>query len=233
VYKTEIPENFNSQNKKLVFEDEHCKVYYNFRNIGGNMNFQFYNKTDKNIYLHLDECFFILNGVAFDYFKNRTYQSTIGEESQSLNRLLVSENTISSNRNFYKANSIAIKEDKILVIPFKASKIISEDYYVNSTVFNHCDLDTYPSKEQKNSTVSFNKESSPFVFSSRITYSLSIDSAKKELNHEFYVKEITNFIENEIVKLVTETNCDKQGSTYKYLQLTEKDFFVKYIKTSK
>jgi hypothetical protein len=47
---------------------------------GGNIGFIFLNKTDKTIFLDKAECFFIINGIANDYFQNRTYtkSSSVG-----------------------------------------------------------------------------------------------------------------------------------------------------------
>lgn len=74
VYKVKpITELQNSQNL-LVYSDENCTVKYNMWSEGGNPGFAFFNKTDQNITLNLNESFFILNGIAFDYFKNRIYQ---------------------------------------------------------------------------------------------------------------------------------------------------------------
>jgi len=62
----------------LVFEDENCIVSYNLWSEGGNIGFRFYNKTDQNIFLNLDECFLVFNGNAYNYFKNRTYAFSSG-----------------------------------------------------------------------------------------------------------------------------------------------------------
>jgi len=64
----------------LLFENEQCKVIYNFWEENGNIGFVFYNKSEKTIYIDKSECFFILNGIANDYFQNRTYtkSSSVG-----------------------------------------------------------------------------------------------------------------------------------------------------------
>jgi hypothetical protein len=62
----------------MVFEDNNCQVTYHFWESGGNAGFALYNKSDENIYVHLSECFFVRNGIAYDYFKNREYATTTG-----------------------------------------------------------------------------------------------------------------------------------------------------------
>ncbi|MDD4460047.1 MAG: hypothetical protein PHQ24_09620 [Proteiniphilum sp.] len=46
------------------------------RRHGGNMGFGFFNKTNENIYLNLDECFFVRNDIANDYFLEREFTPT-------------------------------------------------------------------------------------------------------------------------------------------------------------
>lgn len=59
----------------IVYEDEHCKILYDFWKEHGEIGFVFYNKTSENIYLHLDECFFVENNIAYDYYGNRIWSS--------------------------------------------------------------------------------------------------------------------------------------------------------------
>jgi hypothetical protein len=70
VYKTS--NGLQQKESVLTYEDENCIVTYNLWSDGGNVGFNFENKTDKDIYLDLDKCFFILNGEAYNYFRNRT-----------------------------------------------------------------------------------------------------------------------------------------------------------------
>lgn len=63
----------------IIYEDTNCIVVYNFWDKNGNTGFQFYNKTDKNIYLNMEESFFIINGMACNYYNNRVYTNSIGK----------------------------------------------------------------------------------------------------------------------------------------------------------
>lgn len=60
----------------LVYEDDNCVILYDFWGEYGDFGFQIYNKGAENIYLHLDECFFVANGFAFDYYQNRIFSNT-------------------------------------------------------------------------------------------------------------------------------------------------------------
>jgi hypothetical protein len=76
VYKVSPSDKLVIKDNLLVYEDENCMVSYNLWDEGGNIGFQFFNKTDKNIYLNLEESFFILNGVAYNYYRNRVFTSS-------------------------------------------------------------------------------------------------------------------------------------------------------------
>jgi hypothetical protein len=83
VYKTESS-NLKLNKDLLVFEDSVCKVSYNLWSENGNATFLFYNKTDQIITIDLTECFFVMNGISYDYFQDRTYTYSAGS-SNTLN----------------------------------------------------------------------------------------------------------------------------------------------------
>jgi len=100
----------------LIFENEDCRISYNLWDEGGNIGFVLYNKTSYNIHVKLDECFFILNGFAFNYFQNRVFT-----KSNSL--------TLSTSMKLDKSflgSSVSYNEEKDICIPPLASKIVSE-----------------------------------------------------------------------------------------------------------
>jgi len=76
VYKVNPVDDLSKNLNSLVFEDENCKVVYNFWEEGGNAGFKIYNKTDENIYINMKESFFIKNDMAFDYFQNRVFTNS-------------------------------------------------------------------------------------------------------------------------------------------------------------
>ena len=140
VYNVNPNQEKNTKTDNLFFEDENCKITYDLWANGGNIGFDIYNKTDENVYVYLNESNFILNGFAYDYYKNRTFTTTEG----------------------------TIKEDSIIRIPAKTTKRISE-YSINSTRITDCDLKKYPSRKTIK-TKSYSIEQSPIIFSNIITY---------------------------------------------------------------
>lgn len=65
-------DNVKEQNNALVYENDDCQIIYNLWKDGGRAGFIFFNKTDKNIFVDLNKCFFIKNNKAYDYFLNRS-----------------------------------------------------------------------------------------------------------------------------------------------------------------
>lgn len=74
-----------TKSEMLFFEDENCKITYNLWSNGGNIGFNFYNKSDSKIYVKLTESNFILNGFAYDYFKNRTFTTSESKSASTSN----------------------------------------------------------------------------------------------------------------------------------------------------
>lgn len=68
-------------NDYFVFNNDDVMVRYNFCCEGGDITFYCYNKTDKIIYLQLDNSFYIHNGIAYDYFKDCDYTTSLSSTS--------------------------------------------------------------------------------------------------------------------------------------------------------
>ena len=94
VYKTEAP-NLKLNKNLMVFEDSACTIAYDFWSENGQPTFLFYNKTNQIISIDLSECFFVINGLSYDYFQNRTYTYSSGTSRTSGN-VVASENTKST-----------------------------------------------------------------------------------------------------------------------------------------
>lgn len=234
-------------NNYLIYEDENCEVSYNFWGLGGNIGFHFYNKTDKKIYLNLEESFFVLNGIAYDYFKNRIYTlsassggttSKTSSKSKSVTQVnyldLPQTNRIQTTTNVglmtSSGYSISYNEEKVVSIPSKTSKIITE-YNINESLYRDCDLFKYPTKKQVKSK-SFSKTKSPIVFSNRISYTVEQSDKQVKFENEFYVSEISNYPESEILELKFDEFCSQKSTTKtKYFKNVSPDkFYIKYTK---
>jgi hypothetical protein len=247
VYKTAYSDKIKLDENNLFYEDDNCKVVYNLWSDGGDIGFRFYNKTDKNIYLKMDECFFIFNGIAYNYYKNRvvtnssnsgtsvSYGANLSNSVTGYNYFnLIQTNQFSLSKSSgiisSKGYSVSTNEEKVICIPSKTSKIISE-FSINQSLIRNCDLYKYPTKNQVKS-IEFDKSKSPFVFSNRITYGLGQDTTPIKFENEFYVSEITNYSQKDILIFKTVEYCGQKGMTYtKYFKNSTPDkFYIKYSK---
>ncbi|MEA5046082.1 hypothetical protein SDC9_98134 [bioreactor metagenome] len=243
-----VPSDRSMANREaLVYEDENCEVTYNLWSHGGNMGFAFFNKSKENIYLNLDECFFVRNDVANDYYLDRefTQTSNVGSKSSrkkgasvaltGLNFLgLIQSNKgaaeVSESLMTSFGSSVLVKEKKIITIPPGTLKFISE-YNINESLYRDCDLLKYPRRKQVK-TLHFMKEESPFVFSNRITYRVGESAEPVQFENQFYVSEITNYPEKEVVDYESDEFCgEKNEEKYNFFKIKSPDrFYIMYLK---
>lgn len=209
----------------LAYEDKNCKVFYNLWSDRGNIGFRFYNKTEKNIYLNLEESFFVINGVAKNYYKNRVYSNSIGAGATKVQEGITPVRLINS-----AGYSVSYSEEKIICIPSNSSKIISE-YDIVQSRFIDCDLIDFPTKSQINSK-SFSKDTSPIVFSNRIAYNLEQSDSLIRFENEFYISEITNYPSSEIIDSRYDENCGRPNLYLtKYMKgVSATKFYFKYTR---
>ncbi len=247
IYKVNPSENIVKKDNLLVFEDENCIVSYDLWENGGNIGFNIYNKTNKNLYLNLEQSFFIINGVANNYYKNRIYSNTSnsGSVSQStlslsksvtgfnyLNLLQTNSKTATNNIGLVNSTgySVSYNEEKIVNIPPKTSKFVTE-YSINNSFYRDCDLFKYPSKKQIK-TKSFSKSESPLVFSNKIAYFTDSQEKLIVFDNSFYISEIANYSENDALYSKLDEYCGKKALTrsYYFNDKSPDKFYVKYIK---
>lgn len=231
--------------QELFFEDDNCKITYNLWSNYGDIGFYFQNRSDENIYLLLNQSFFVLNGFAYDYYQNRTYtaskSSSLSAASSSSGSVAVTGvNTYSniqtnrvSNSNTAKIGAsvgygVSFQEDPVICVPPNSTKKISE-FSIYSSLIRDCDLLKYP-KVKDIKTVFFTNENSPIIFSNRISYKV-----KGELNlveNSFFVSEITNYPRNEFFESEYEEYCGQKDDLPKeYFKYKDSDrFYFKYSK---
>lgn len=246
MFKTAPDSQVAKTGNNLVYEDDQCKVSYNLWSNGGDAGFVFQNKTNQNIYVDLGESFFILNGMAHNYFRNRVYttssSSSVGNSAGFLYSGAVSAQSgdvaaaagkatsrnaaVTASRGF----SVSHAEDRIVCIPPHAAKRIAE-YSINNQLIRNCDLFRYPMSKQI-STSKYTKANSPLVFSNQIVYSMGEKGVATKLNHEFYVTEITNYPHKLFFGKRTEEFCGEKSlyQTDYFLYAAPENFYIQYSK---
>lgn len=208
VYKTHV-DNGTVNKSNVVFEDNNCSVYYNLWTEGGDLTFSIYNKTESDLTVYLTKTFFVLNGVAYEYFQNRTFSKS----SNSGTTVTTYNYPYYWNYNATKVAgtnstsfSTSYSEKPELTIPPKTLINISE-YKVTNALYTNCNLAKYPSRRSIR-TLKYSKENSPFVFYNLITYSTKNDTLR--LENRFYVNEITNYPASELFTKIDTSTCGKK-----------------------
>lgn len=225
VYNVKPTDNSIKKDNGLIYEDENCKLTYDLWSDGGNIGFNFYNKTDNMIYLKLNKSFFIFNGYANDYFKDRTYTTSENISASSS----VSLSNYSTNIKNIRGSEVSIKEDSIVYIPPKTTKIIYE-YSITNNLYKSCDLFKYPTANNIKTLSYLTKEESPFVFSNIITYEVNGKIIK--IKNDFFVCNITNYPENKFLEVKYDFICGKKSNNpVKIPKYKDVDnFYIKYPK---
>ena len=214
---------------KIVYEDDNCTVQYNLWEEGGNVGFSIFNKTESDLTVYLNKTFFVLNGVAQEYFQNRifTISANRGSTVTSYNYPIYwnhnlakveSENSIGT--------STSYSEKPQVTIPSKTRITISE-YRVSQTPYFECEFDEYPTPRNIK-TLQFDISNSPFIFYNLITYSNTTDTLRFENN--FHVSEITNYPKSLMFDKIDTTFCGEDLNVpIHFLKHSSPDkFYIKY-----
>lgn len=240
-------ENMVQKDNSLVYENNDLKLMYNLWGENGSVGFIIQNKTNNDLFIDLTQTFFILNGKANDYFKNREYTNTsIIEASLSTAYLLDWNTGLWANRYYVPlpvstkavkgiSTGITTKEKAIICIPANSWKVIDE-YKVVPSIKQTCDKKTdYPKHKAVVST--YNKDNSPLTFRNRISYAFDKECKNlKQIENEFYVSDITNYSKKEIIQTVKEKeNCyDIYETPREYFKIGGPNkFYVTYKKKIK
>jgi hypothetical protein len=245
VLKTKPDDGMVAKDNSLIYENEHCRISYNLWAEGGNVGFSFFNKSNQNIYLNLDQSFFILNGEAHNYYRNRIFtrssssaasisrQNSASRSVTGLNVFdMLQTNRIaqSSQVGFYSSSerSVAFNEEKTVCIPPGSYKYFSE-YLVSENVIRDCALLRKPGRKSIN-TKNFTRENSPLVFGNLISYCLGIAGQPNNVSNNFYVADVTNYPRSMVLGLKNEEYCgEKLMYPSTYLKYDSPDaFYIRY-----
>lgn len=216
----------------LVFENEDCKVCYNLWSNNGKVNFAFFNKTDKDIFINLGQTFFIKNGFAIDYYQGRTYSTQrntltsnsftiasaasngIGIWSKNIymedaSVLGLAKTTKSVNSSSY---AITTEEKEIVCVPAKCYKTFAY-YEASPSQVITCNNDKdYPTNIAN--VAEYNQSNTPLTITNRIAYGFQKDDvAEKHIENTFWISSIKNYSQNAATeKVIIKDECDQRKS---------------------
>lgn len=204
-----IPENGTLKNNSIIFEDKNCTVSYNLWSEGGDIGFSIYNKTDADLTIDLTKTFFVMNGVANEYFRNRTVSmsSSSGTTLTSYIYPAYYWNPAKISGTNSSSFSTSYIEKPELTIPPKTSINISEYRISNARIIN-CNLESYPSIGDKIYFLKYDKSISPFVFYNLITYKTKGDT--RRLENRFFISEITNIPSTYMFTEIDTSDCGEK-----------------------
>ena len=235
-----------SSSGAYTFTNEDIDIQYDFWSYGGNICFTIKNKTNEIIYIDLSKSFLIKNGIAYDYFLNRTISTSSVLTSSKSSGISSSAMAIINSFNkrtpgsvsSQEVNSIASqhsitissKEQPTISIPPHSSKIFTE-YSIMNSRFQDCELNETPSKKNS-ASASFNLANTPVAFTNNICYRLGQNEKDEFIENNFFISEIINqHYKSTIHKVETGCKSDKTKTQEDvFITTSPKEFYIQYSK---
>lgn len=201
----------NSVDNYLVYEDDICKVTYNFWGQGGWMGFAVYNKSDSAMFIDMPASHFVINDFAVDYYQGRTetysaeYSTSVAQGyavGQSLSLTLTEPvNFFDYDRSFgtasytergmtlyegrvTKGRATAVVEQEVVIIPPHTYKFFSH-YNIYNRYFFDGDKKTW----------NFTMSDSPIFFRNFLTIFVGWNKQPYMIDNAFYVSQVHELIE--------------------------------------
>jgi len=213
----------------LVQENDDCAIFYNLWSEGGDLGFNIFNKTDKELYIDLSKSFYIRNGVPYDYYKNRDFNFS---ETNTL--MAGAQRTISVNTTHIgitakshvelissQSSGVTYHEQPIICIPPKSHRKFHGYKILNSIIEIRDKTQDFP--KEKSNNMEFNEKSSPVAFRNRISYSFDAQcTSTLSIESTFLISNIANYSEKFIKKE------RKKGS--KIMMMSPSEFYNIYYK---
>ena len=230
VYKVVPDSNIVQKENNLVYEDNNCKIIYDLWSEGGDIGFLLYNKTSSNIYLNVEESFFIVNGIAYNYFKNRTFSNS----SNQAIALTYKYSSFNSNNMTSIGETTSRIEEKIIIIPPSSGKYLRE-YKIQEEEFKNCDFVDELGNSKKSKTLIFDKSNSPIKCSNKIKYTVGKNGQDIDIENSFYISEISNCPAEEITDLIYKNKCGRtdQFLTEQFKNPSPNKFYIKLTSINK
>ena len=210
-----------------AYDNSDCCISYNMWSEGGNVSFMVQNKTDKNLYVLMPKSFFILNGVANDYYYETTYTRAVTNNAQLSSARQVSLGGFISNglawypshiARVYGASigtstteSVTTKEAQFICVPPKAAKLIY-GFNISDYIYKDCDnyKFNYPSRVSPN--ISYTESNTPIKFRNRIAYSFEEKGSDvKYIENSFWMSNLINYSSKGALEKMKYEDCESNS----------------------
>lgn len=186
-----------------TYVNNDIEITYNFWCEKGDPGFLVQNNSDQIIYLNLNKSFFIKNGYAYNYFKNRMFSTTSSSAASSsgtqtngywTNGIIKTPGTYSESYSSHSSSGTTIAEQPIIAIPPHSAKAITE-YSIHNSAYFDCDFDMAPTSKDL-AIRSFSFDNSPIKFQNYICYYTENNATEQFISNSFFVEEISNIHPN-------------------------------------
>ena len=233
-----------SENGAYYYSTPYCDITYNIWSEYGDIYFAITNKTDKVIYINLTKSFFSKNGIAYDYFLNRTIGSSttrsktkeFGVSGTALGYWDIYGKSIPGSISMLSVNSVTTQESSsisyeekpIIAIPPHSTKIFCE-YSIMKSHYKDCNLIEAPQKDE-NVIMTFSEEDTPIEFSNYICYRIEDNEKEQFVENRFYLSQVTNQHYNATFHKV-DAGCDNDLYKTKdivFIHTSPKEFYIEY-----
>lgn len=246
VYEVQSPD-LRVKNNSMVYENQVCKVFYNLWDKNGSMAFIFENISDKDIFIDMSKSFFIKNDAAFDYFKNRSYETRVYESVElglSASNTYINPNGYWPNRYIFPitttakatynaktglSTGVTIQEPKYVCVPAHAYKVISV-YKIYPEFVTVCKRSMdFPKYDATLKT--YSKDKSPLKFTNRIAYSFEEGGEIAErIDNFFWLSSVKNYSSKAAIeKRKEKVGCSSAVQRKQYFKIGgPNQFYVTY-----
>ena len=194
-------------NEQFVFENEDCKLTYNFWEEWGNASMVFTNKTDKNLSVSLSQSSYIFNGFSSSFYKG------------------IDDHVVIS-----KFKSKTFRDLPVVCVAPKSSKVIGDLNLIDKIYF-FCEKEK--DKPKRRYSENYNENNSPIKFGYNMVYSTQENCNEiKSLESSFYVSKIENVTkkQEEITSQVQDCLDYSETSVITLKSQSPKRFYIKRFK---
>ena len=214
------------ENNVFKFENEDCRITYNMWSDGGNVSYLVYNKTDRNLFLVMPKSFFIVNGVANDYYSESTYLNTV--TSSMASSAQVSIGGFINNRLWYptavsrgysvsggvaSSRGVETKEPRLICVPPASSKFI-RGFNICDKVYKDCEEVRFNYPKKTSPEVHYTEATTPLSFRNLIAYTFDDDEKDIHyLDHSFWMSSLQNYSYKSAVSKEKVEECESNQAT--------------------
>ena len=231
----------------LYYENTDCRITYNLWSEGGNLSFLIHNKTDSNLFIIMPQSFFILNGIANDYFSDSSYSISVTNSANISDSKQISisgfltdgyywypsrlSRQFGASMGISTTESVETKEVALICVPPKSAKFI-RGFNLSDHIYKDCDNNTENYPKQTSSILHFSKDKSPLSFRNRLAYTFNSKCTDvKYVEHMFWLSSLQNYSEKAAFSKEIVEECETKARKIKssYTMYSPKKFFNTYV----